>query len=193
MRLYTEQSLVVSSMLFADNKYYSLLNKSNCFGEYTEEFLFAYRWMLEQLNARKRLTVSTDTIAPIFWYTDIHEVNKHVLHQWKRRNPKQDDMLLYADVPEDQLCLYDADMYDDVLMNAPIGQIYNQSGLCGGPDTWDSHNDEKFERYWSAYKKPENLLAKQETWKEIFNLTKKTQKYKPRVHAITGYIDKSWL
>lgn len=179
MRLYTIQSLEVLEVLTTYGVYFPQFDKCFYLQDIGDKLAFErpYKWMLEQYNRIKSNEISSPLV---WWYTDLEEAQEC----FKRtKNTKQ--VLLRADVDDKDILFHDADEWE-------VGPLNNLSlGFKGHhiwmSNDWTNKDEEISDKLDILYKA--NQKAKEETWKEVFNITKNTE----RIHANTSCIFRSYL
>lgn len=178
MKLYTFQSLEVLGIIQKYKIYFPEWDKCCCFKdlEIQKEFNICYEYMMRQYNKKRGHDYSS---PPVFWYTEL----KQAIEVLKR---EQNTILMIAEVPDKLALLYNSDDYYAVLGNSGLGTY--SSELYSGD--WTETTQNRFDLVYDIYKK--NPLAREETWNEIFNVTKR-DKYKNIIHAITPYIIDTWI
>ena len=177
MLLYTIQSLEVVRLLKQYSIYYAEFEKASYLqDEGMDAFENAYHWMMAQYNQRKGHDFSS---APVWWYTDIKEAQRTFL-----RLPLG-SVLFAAEIPDKWILLHDADLWYCPLNDASCGWLGHPLNMS---NTWTPEVDALFDQLSSLYDL--NQDAKEETWKEIFNLSKDRNQ---TIHAITPFIDLYWV
>ena len=179
MRLYTIQSLEVLEILSIYGVYFPHFEKCYYLQKEGDKLTFErpYRWLLEQYNKIKKNELSS---ALVWWYTSLNEAQEC----FKRTKDTQ-QILLRADVDEKDILLHNADEWEyGPLNNVALGFIGHHIWMSNDWTRKDEEISDKLHDLYSA-----NQKAKEETWKEIFNVNKNTE----RVHALTACIFKSYL
>jgi hypothetical protein len=178
LRLYTIQSLEVLESLTIYGIYTPDFNKCGML-EGDKSFERPYRWLMEQYNTIKKNEFSS---AAVWWQTDIKEVLRCFKHQQKQGT---NQILLMADVDDKDILLLDDDLWcTGPFMNCSLGF----RGLClYMSNNWTTKDEELFDKLYDRY--DANQKSKEETWKQVFNITKSTE----MIHAITPFIIREWI
>lgn len=173
MRLYTYQSFEVVSQLWQDKVYRPSWDRCVWLVDPDTRPCWepAYRWLVEQYNQRRPQFATPDPL--VWWYTDINQARRELYHDYQ-------NCLFGADVPDERILLQDADLWYNCLGSNAMFNISVEKDC----DTFD--------RWWEAYKKPENREAMEETWKHVFHLPRR-DRHNQTVHAITDCIRLEWV
>ena len=177
MRLYTIQSLKVASILKKETIYFPTFEQADFLqGDGTEGFREAYTWMMQQYNLRKGHDFSS---APVWWFTDKEEAQRVFLRR------TDGCILLKAEVPDKLVLLHDSDLWYLPLTGTFCGWAGHR---LMASDSWCNEWDLLYDKLSGLYKK--NPAAQQETWKEVFNITKNGNQ---NLHGVTAFIDLYWI
>jgi len=155
-------------------------------GDGMEWFEYLYHWMMEQYNKRKGHEFSS---APVWWYTDKKEAQRNFLREDHQLGYEERDstatVLIKAEVPDKWVLLHDSERWYCPLNNASCG--WGAHPLFSS-NTWTPEFDVLWDKLHNLYEN--NQEAKEETWKEIFNISKDGHQ---NLHAVTPFIDLYWI
>ena len=180
MKLYTVQTIDVLAQLYRDKIYFT--DWSKCF--YLQEknggiqYENCYRWMLNKYNEKKK----HDFSAPLIWWTTAFEDSD----EYFKRCTIPGAVFIKAEVPDKIVLLHLRDEWE----MGPFSNFYlgwKGHRIFTSDLPWTEKEEELFDKLWNIYNK--NQLAKEETWNEIFNITKNSQ----QIEAVTPFIDLTWL
>ena len=168
MRVYSYQSASVLAAIMSEEGYVPEWNHCNsCFKEHQTQFEPAYRWLATQYNVRKNTNY---TNPPIWFYITAKQAKEQLLNST--------GVLIIAEVPDEELLLYNSENWYAVLNNYSLGFL-------------DSIVTYDFDRIFNIYAKESNKRAIEETWQQIFLKTK--QESIETFHAITMRFKKEWI
>jgi hypothetical protein len=100
------------------------------------------------------------------------------------------DILITADVPDNLVLLYDADLWEQGPFT--VTGLGWRGHFIHTMVSWGKYNDKfdaMFDVIWNAYRR--SPLTMIETWSEIFHI--KRSDGTQRIHAVTPYIDLRWM
>jgi len=178
MRLYTIQSIEVFAELTKYGIYKPQFDKCDMVVLDTC-FEHPYKWLMEQYNRIKKNEFSS---AAVWWQTDINEALKCFKRQ---QSQGTNQILLMADVDDKDILLLDDDLWcEGPFMNSHLGFRGHHLVMS---NEWRDKDEEISDKLYDLYNA--NQEAKEETWKQVFNITNHTN----MIHAITPFILHSWV